>query len=83
MAAQGFGTDQNHILMEDGSTCQDIKAIVGHYLLHHLYLSTYHVSHVLELNDYVVWVLALFDRLIADPAPLLAGEGRGAQLHSK
>ena len=56
-----------------------VKAIVGHYLLHPLYLSTYHVSHVLELNDYVVWVLALFYRLIADPAPLLAGEAHALQ----
>ena len=46
-----------------------VKAIVGHFLLHPLYLSTYHINHVLELNDFVTWVLALFDRLIADPAP--------------
>jgi hypothetical protein len=51
-----------------------VKAIVGHYLLHPLYLSTYHVNHVLELNEYVTWVLALLDGLIADPTPLLAGE---------
>ena len=51
-----------------------VKAIVGHYLLHPLYLSTYHVNHVLDLNNYMQCVLELFDRLIVDPSPLLAGE---------
>ena len=56
-----------------------VKAIVGHYLLHPLYLSTYHMEHVLELNEYVTWVLTLFDALIADPAPLLKGEVHALQ----
>ena len=56
-----------------------VKALVGHYLLHPLYLSTYHIDHVLELNKYVEWVLELFDSLIADPAPLLCGEVHALQ----
>eukprot|EP00966_Prymnesium_polylepis_P160207 3703969-Prymnesium_polylepis.1 len=42
-------------------------------------MSTYHVSHVLELNDYMAWVLELFDQLIADPSPLLAGQVHALQ----
>ena len=56
-----------------------VKAIVGHYLLHPLYLSTYHVNHVLELNDYMAWVLLLLDALIVDPTPLLKGEVHALQ----
>ena len=51
-----------------------VKAIVGHYLLHPLYLSTYHIEHVLELNEYMKWVLKLLDVLILDPTPLLKGD---------
>lgn len=40
------------------------------YLLHPMYLSTYQIDHVLELNSYVAWVLDLLARLIADPSPL-------------
>ena len=60
-----------------------VKAIVGHYLLHPLYLSTYHVNHVLELNDYMVWVLALFDALIVDPSPLLKGDVHALQFWNR
>ena len=56
-----------------------VKAIVGHYLLHPLYLSTYHVNHVLELNDYMKWVLELLDMLIVDPTPLLKGDVHALQ----
>ena len=56
-----------------------VKAIVGHYLLHPFYLSTYHIRHVLELNKYAEWVLQLLDRLIDDPAPLLAGDVHALQ----
>ena len=30
-----------------------VKALLGHYLLHPFYLSTYQIKHVLELNNYV------------------------------
>ena len=56
-----------------------VKALVGHYLLHPFYLSTYQVQHVLELNRYITWVLKLLDSLIADPSPLLRGEVNGLQ----
>lgn len=56
-----------------------VKAIVGHYLLHPLYLSTYHLDHILELNDYCLWVLSLLESLIADPTPLLKGEVHALQ----
>ena len=56
-----------------------VKAIVGHYLLHPLYLSTYHIEHVLELNDYMKWVLNLLDVLILDPTPLLEGDVHALQ----
>ena len=56
-----------------------VKAIVGHYLLHPLYLSTYHIKHVLELNKYVQWVLTLLDGLVADPTPLLQGDVHALQ----
>jgi hypothetical protein len=56
-----------------------VKAIVGHYLLHPLYLSTYHIDHVLELNDYMKWVLQLLDALILDPMPLLKGDVHALQ----
>ena len=56
-----------------------VKAIVGHYLLHPLYLSTYHIEHVLELNEYMKWVLKLLDVLILDPTPLLKGDVHALQ----
>ena len=56
-----------------------VKAIVGHYLLHPFYLSTYQVEHVLELNPYTDWVLSLLDALVIDPSPLLRGEVNGLQ----
>jgi len=48
-------------------------------LLHPLYLSTYHIEHVLELNEYMKWVLKLLDVLILDPTPLLKGDVHALQ----
>jgi len=55
-----------HYKDQDQYDALRVKAIIGHYLLHPLYLSTYHIHHVLELNDYLVWVLQLLDALIVD-----------------
>ena len=44
-----------------------------------MYRSTYQVKHVLELNGYLQWLLALLDDLIADPTHLLQGRVHGLQ----
>ena len=49
------------------------KSILGHYLLHPLYMSTYMVKHVLELNSYYSWLEDRMEELIEDPTPLLEG----------
>lgn len=69
----------NHYKDHDAFDALRCKAIVGHYLMEPLYLSTYHIDHVLELNLYLRWLLELFDELIADPSPLLAGEVHALQ----
>ena len=52
-------------------------AIVGERLLLPMYNACYQLKHVLALNSYWQWLVAVLVGLVADPGPLLRGEVHG------